>query len=508
MTDIDTVKNFLRSPGKTVRDDLVSALEIMNLSLEGPNGTQRAQTILEAIPIPEFFALLGNYEDVISLATCKVLNKLLRPMSYADINSFGLQEYLMLGLQHEFPEVRILTMNQIEKCQESEEAIQDLVKSPLFPAMLESLGFDDIPTSTRILELLVKLVTTSSYCLQVFFDPESIAILNRLSKDNGIVKFRVFDLMARISLSSPEAFQLCESSGSLEAITSELNTDDLLIKLNAIETLSKIIQSRVGYSFFEKTGILQSFVDILSKDDDRDITLVLEKCAVLKFFGKLCEVEDIDFSEVEDKYNILRQIDAHLLSDNMDLKITSIHIIGVIGHNEHGLKLLSSSVSPNSLGDFMDLYNGSSGDVKLACLQTISCLLGVSEKPTKELSDIAEQIYHQMGGNPTPLTSLIANAKCGVEELRMISFANLQKIAFHPWGKTEMVNCKEFIDYIVDRSNESTHKGKEWKFAIIQTLYESPGSENIIAPNILEQFRRYLHEGPFYVKSKTAVALE
>ncbi|CAG8715079.1 15704_t:CDS:2, partial [Cetraspora pellucida] len=156
MTDIDTVKNFLRSPGKTVRDDLVNALEIMNLSLEGPNGTQRAQTILEAIPIPEFFALLGNYEDVISLATCKVLNKLLRPMSYADINSFGLQEYLMLGLKHEFPEVRILTISQIEKCQDSEEAIQDLVKSPLFPAMLESLGFDDIPTSTRILELLVK----------------------------------------------------------------------------------------------------------------------------------------------------------------------------------------------------------------------------------------------------------------------------------------------------------------------------------------------------------------
>ncbi|CAG8472566.1 26439_t:CDS:10 [Racocetra persica] len=486
MTDIDTVKNFLRSPGKTDRADLINALEIMNLSLEGPNGAQKAQTILAAIPIPELFTLLGNYEDVVSLATCKVLNKLLRPMSYADINSSGLQEYLMLGLQHEVPEVRILTLNQIEKCQESEEAIQDLVKSPLFPAMLESLGFDDTLTSTRILELLVKLVTTSSYCFQVFFDPESIAILNRLSKGDGIVKFRVFDLMARISLSSPEAFQLCESSGSLEAITSELKSDDLLIKLNAIETLSKIIQSRISYSFFEKAGILQFFVDILSKDDDQDITLVLEKCSVLKFFGKLCEVEDIDFSEVEDKYKILRQIDAHLLSDHVDLKftdvlnlyglkITSIHIIGVIGHKEYGLKLLYSSVSPNLLGDFMDLYHSSSGDVKLACLQTISCLLGVRR---------------------------------GVEEFRMISFTILQKMAFHPWGKTEMVNCKEFIDYIIDRSNESTHKGKEWKFTIIQTLYESPNSETIIAPNILEQFRRYLHEGPFYVKSKTAVALE
>ncbi|CAG8617883.1 13141_t:CDS:10 [Dentiscutata erythropus] len=501
MTDIDTVKDFLRSPGKIDHADLINALELMNLSLDG------LKLFLQPYQFPEFFALFGTYEDAVTSAACKVLNKLLQPMSYVDINSSGLQEYLILGLQHEFPEVRILTLNQIEKCQYSEEAIQDLVKSPLFPVMLECLGSDDIPTSTRILEILVKIITASSYSLQAFFDPESIAVLDKLSKGDGVVKFRVFDLIARISLSSPEAFQLCESSGSLEAITSELKSDDLLIKLNAIETLSKIIQSQIGYSFFEKAGILQFLIDILSKDDDLDITLVLVKCAVLKFFGKLCEVEEIEFSEVEGKFKILRQIDAHLLSDNMDLKITSIHIIGVIGHKERGLKLLYSSASPNLLGDFMDLYHSSSSDVKLACLQTISCLLGVSERPTQELSDISEQIYRQMGGNPTPIMSLVSNVKHGIEELRMCSFAILQKVALHPWGKTEMTNSHEFIDYIIDRSTESTYKGKEWKFAIIQTLYESPDAETLIAPNILEKFRQYLHEGPFYVKSKTAVAL-
>ncbi|CAG8736167.1 2678_t:CDS:10, partial [Gigaspora margarita] len=499
MTDIDTVKDFLRTPGKIDSADLINALEIMNLSLDGPDKSQRTQAILAAIPIPEFFALLGTYEDAVSSAACKVLNKLLQPMSYADISSSGLQEYLIIGLRHEFPEVRIVTLNQIEKCQYSEETIQDLVKSPLFPVMLESLGSDDIPTSTRILELFVKIITTSSYCLRAFFDSESIAILNILSKGDGTVKFRVFDLIARISLSSPEAFHLCESSGFLEAITSELKSDDLLIKLNAIETLSKIIQNQAGYSFFEKAGILQFLVDILSKDDDLDITLVLVKCDVLKFFGKLCEVKEIEFSEVEDKYKILRQVDAHLLSDNMDLKITSIHIIGVIGHKEQGLKLLFSSVSPNLLGDFMDLYHSSSEFDKT---------IYNSERPTQEISDIAEQIYHQMGGNPTPIMSLVSNVKHGIEELRMCSYAILQKVALHPWGKTEMVNCKEFIDYIIDRSTESTHKGKEWRFAIIQTLYESPDAETLIAPNILERFRQYLHEGPFYVKSKIAVALD
>jgi len=55
----------------------------------------------------------------------------------------------------------------------------------------------------------------------------------------------VFDLVSQTSISSPEAFQLCEDFGALDMITSELNSNDLLLKLNAIETFSK-----VRYLFF------------------------------------------------------------------------------------------------------------------------------------------------------------------------------------------------------------------------------------------------------------------
>jgi hypothetical protein len=57
--------------------------------------------------------------------------------------------------------------------------------------------------------------------------------------------------------------------------------------------------------------------------------------------------------------------------------MTAINVIGVIGSNPRGLNLLNTSVSPNLLGDFIDLYHRSAGDVKIACLQTFSCLIGV-----------------------------------------------------------------------------------------------------------------------------------
>lgn len=55
--------------------------------------------------------------------------------------------------------------------------------------------------------------------------------------------------------------------------------------------LLKINQSHAGYIFLERAGILQSLVDVMTHDDDGDIVLVLVKCAALKFFGKLSEIE-------------------------------------------------------------------------------------------------------------------------------------------------------------------------------------------------------------------------
>jgi len=191
----------------------------------------------------------------------------------------------------------------------------------------------------------------------------------------------------------------------------------------------------------------------------------------------------------------------------LDLKITTINIIGVIGSNPRGLKLLNASVTPSILGNFMDLCHHSVGDVKIACLQTISCLFGVSEKPTPELSDITHQIYLQIGGTP-PLSTLISNTKQTLEELRIASFAIMQKMALHPWGQTELANSKEFIDYILNRTTETTKLGKEWKFTIVQTLVKAHNAENIIPPNIFDRLTRYLREGPFYVRTEAAVAFE
>nr|CAG8491328.1 4267_t:CDS:10 [Entrophospora candida] len=472
-SDIDTLRNFLNSPGSVDISDLIDALRVIHLSLDA----QKSQTILETVPLYSFFTLLGSYDENVTSVACNVIEKLMMSMKYSEIISLGLEEYLMLGLQYNSSKVRILSINQIEKCQESEATIQEMINSPLFPLILECIGFDDIPTSTKATEFL----------------------------------FRLFDLISQISTSSEESFNLCESSGALDAITSEINSNDLLIKLNAIETLSRIGQSKSGYIFLEKAGILQSFVDTLSRNEDQNVVLTLVKCAVLKFFGKLSEVKEVDFIQVENKYRILTYISSHLFDNNKDIKITAINIIGVIGNNERGLKLLyNNNTTSNIIGNFIEVYQNSTNDVKLTCLQTLSCLFGASENPTPETSDIVERIYRQLEGTPSHLNTLITYAKKNIEELRIATFAVMQKMALHPWGKSEMTtNSKEFIDYILNRTTESTQKAKGWKYSIVQTLVKSSETTTYrIPPNIMERLVKYLNEGPFFVRTEASVALQ
>lgn len=58
---------------------------------------------------------------------------------------------------------------------------------------------------------------------------------------NESVKFRILDTIATISSYSPEVFKLCESNGFLNDIVNELDTQDVLIKLNVIELLDKVL---------------------------------------------------------------------------------------------------------------------------------------------------------------------------------------------------------------------------------------------------------------------------
>ncbi|CAG8678638.1 7715_t:CDS:1, partial [Paraglomus brasilianum] len=54
--------------------------------------------------------------------------------------------------------------------------------------------------------------------------------------------------------------------------------------------------------------------------------------------------------------------------------VTTIIVLGNIGSTQRGLVLLDTS---NTLQNFLNVYQTSSGEVKLACLRSLSCFFDV-----------------------------------------------------------------------------------------------------------------------------------
>jgi hypothetical protein len=119
-------------------------------------------------------------------------------------------------------------------------------------------------------------------------------------------------------------------------------------------------------------------------------------------------------------------------------------------------------------------------------LQSISQLLAVHDTSEKSavVEKITEDIFHNMGGkvispvrkdggihtsymvfcrtlgSAGPIELLISLAQQPLEEMRVSVFAVLESIATHEWGQRELTQSTKFLDYILNRTTESTHDGK------------------------------------------------
>jgi 26S proteasome non-ATPase regulatory subunit 5 len=47
-----------------------------------------------------------------------------------------------------------------------------------------------------------------------------------------------------------------------------------------------------------------------------------------------------------------------------------------------------------------------------------------------------------------------------MEEMKIAAFAVLESVSTHEWGQKKLTQHKKFLDYILNRTTESTHAGK------------------------------------------------
>ncbi|KAL1932559.1 hypothetical protein VTP01DRAFT_8237 [Rhizomucor pusillus] len=506
VTPLERIARIAESPLSFSNGEKIDALRALSVSLSDNVAAEQAEAIFETVPLRAFyqmFAAAGDdseEEQYLVKILCEVVGKLLQPIGYQElVGDQSNATFLLQGLGHFSPSIRLLSLIQVEKCLESDEATEQVAHSNVFPMIITTIAFQDTGIASKAVDLTSKI---GSKVPNALFE-ENVNALQSLLSVNETVRFRVYELVVNVSGSSDRAFDLGKTSGLLQTLIDEVRSPDLLLRLNAIEILGEVAVSSSGFAFLEKAEVLDSLTELMDNEDESDTGVVLTKSLAFKFFGKLGGNKDIIFEPIERKYHVFSRLHRCLdTSTNREILTVAIAAIGLIGSHPSNLQLLFRS----SLKDyFVDSYRTSSGHIKAVYLQSLSKILSVRDGP--ETEQMTEDIYRSLEGRPSTLESLVQTAKQPVPEVRMAAFATLHAIATHTWGQQIMANSGDFLGYLLDRTTEHSLPGQQWKYAIVEALIRADNAVNIFGGHY-PMLQRYLREGPYYRPTEPVTAME
>lgn len=220
----------------------------------------------------------------------------------------------------------------------------------------------------------------------------------------------MYDLFSRIATASPAAIPRLRSSGLLNHLLNELASPDadMLMKLNAMELFGRLASTPAGFALLEEADVVASLLEYMDvrepmstsdgngNDLEEEVSDVLAdqlrskhllRLGAVKFFAKLCdESENLQVEAIYTKYRLLERFESLLkmttmqsrsaLRESHDLQEAIITVLQPLCFTPKLLGFVMQS-RPSLIKDvFVELFATSTGDVKIVCLRTLSCIWG------------------------------------------------------------------------------------------------------------------------------------
>jgi 26S proteasome non-ATPase regulatory subunit 5 len=150
-----------------------------------------------------------------------------------------------------------------------------------------------------------------------------------------------------------------------------------------------------------------------------------------------------------------------------------------------------------------------SGDLKLRVLTCLSQLLEVKESdPNGEATTLTETWYRSLLPDNKTTSTVLSLSRQPFLDVRLGALGLLRVLCTHLWGQKELAGYSGFLEYLLDRKTEFEKTGKEAKFDMIRELVVSPFTSTSFGSEPYSRLKRLFNEGPFFVDSETAVAVE
>jgi 26S proteasome non-ATPase regulatory subunit 5 len=268
-----------------IKDNLQSykdpkgTLKTLNTILEAASSNTEILQIASVINPHMVFLYFTSEHDTFKVwdISCNILSKMLGAFPVVEI--IKMSQELELGLQHAYDGVRVLCTKLLWYKLSSFQSLSSLLlQSTMFHLITQLIGDSCLESSqnvSNIIECLfnnedsVLIITSTELGRSFLLD------LQGLAESSDINRFRVYDLVVRLTKGSETAFQFVCASGFINRLIGELESKDVLLKLNCLELLQALTETCRGMELVDSADVLKKLHALLSSTNDDPFGAIL-----------------------------------------------------------------------------------------------------------------------------------------------------------------------------------------------------------------------------------------
>lgn len=407
-----------------------------------------------------------------------------------------------------------MALQQLRRCASREDGFQFLMANlPLFDKLLQ-VFFDEMHIGGyeivgRMFMDMAKFFPDPT--MKLFVSKEDNAKISsffdaRLVDSSETLRIRLLDLFASLSTISTSWFEALDAKGFIAKIFAELDTDDLLSRLNAFQLLGKVCTSDRGMDTMKENQVPEKLIVMLDLEASGLHNIVLSN--VITLIGELASFSQKSFNTmVGEHLEVITAMHAHMEHDSDEVVQAIIFALARICCTPSGISLLLQDSYSTVVRDWLEFGHSSNAEMKATTFYSISLILDrLLLYP--DAHAMAHMLYSRLGFPGYPSIEVVHKSLNGaLSELKYAALTLLKSTLQYDWGLEECIRFPGLSEWMVNRGTENTKKGHELKFEVIQQALQHPQSKTLLGIGNYHIFLEYVKLGVYYQRAEAAVMI-
>ncbi|CAN6345908.1 unnamed protein product [Urochloa humidicola] len=414
--------------------------------------------------------------------------------------------FIQTGLLTDSKDIRKLAckavLHLLDKAEDGAAAVETVVQHNLYPVLFNCLIEGDEEISAIILDVVKRLAEIPKGA-EIIFPPDgqgSVQLGKVASQSSSLARIRILSLIAKLFTVSSYTAAAIRDSNLLSIFEDEIkDRRDMLKTLSALEVLYELVEHPHSNVFLLKTNLLQLIIDVIN-DSSAD-SVIRSRAALIS--GRLLSSADA-FTAIDQSYvtNLLAAIDKILKTENQNTDEIegALETLGLIGTTTQGAHFLltSSNVARHVVEASFDRQGRGR---QLAALHAFGSICGVDRQEDQMKLD---------GKAEEHLKRLVYTTAANSSKLTPSGYRVISGLVVREWCLREVCLNSEIIKLVTDPAMETTKLGMEARYNCCVAINKSLSSSHLLHEKSLSELIGKLNDsvrrGPYLSERKRVEA--